>query len=66
MTKDEATALLQVFHGREGFIAYQPEGGTFKPLKLDASGVPLDKFLDRHTQTSSCGFYLLTASSLLS
>lgn len=63
MTKDEATALLQVFHGREGFIAYQPEGGTFKPLKLDASGVPLDKFLDRHTQTSSCGFYLLTASS---
>lgn len=63
MTPDIAEKLLSLFRGREEFIAYQPAGGSFKPLKVPEGGIPVAKFCERHTESSSCGFYLLTSTS---
>jgi hypothetical protein len=63
MTPDVAEKLLTVFRGREEFIAYQPPAGSFKPLKVSGDSIPIAKFCERHTESSSCGFYLLTAAS---
>ncbi len=63
MDPDVAALLLSIFQGRKGYIAYQPPSGTFRPLKVTGGEIPLDKFCERHSEKSSCGFYLLTGGS---
>lgn len=57
-----AESLLNTFKGRHDHIAFQPAGSTFRPLKVRGS-IPIEKFVERHTADSSCGFYLLTEES---
>jgi len=57
-----AELLLQVFKGRSEYIAYCPPGSTFRPLKLNGP-VPIDRFVERHTNDSCLGFYLLNTDS---
>jgi KaiC/GvpD/RAD55 family RecA-like ATPase len=62
LTAEVAELLLSTFRGRHDHIAYQPAGQTFRPLKLNGT-VPVDKFIERHTNGNCCGFYLLNEQS---
>ena len=58
MTPEVATLLLQTFKGREEYLAYQPANSNPSPKKLNGP-IPVDKFIERHTNGSSCGVYFL-------
>ena len=62
LTAETTELLLSTFVGRHDRIAFQPAGQTFRPLKLNGP-VPVDKFIERHTNGNCCGFYLLTEQS---
>lgn len=62
LSNEVAGLVLEVFRGRSEYIAYCPPGSTFRPLKLNGL-VPIDRFVERHTDDSCLGFYLLNADS---
>lgn len=58
LTDTVAQLLLDTFKGREDYIAVQPAGSNPAPKKLTGP-IPLDKFVERHSNGSSCGVYFL-------
>lgn len=62
LTEEVAKLLLTTFKGREEFIAVHMAGSHPEPKQLNGS-IPLDKFIERHTNGNSCGVYLLRGDS---
>lgn len=62
LTEEVAKLLLTTFRGREEFIAVHMSGSHPEPKQLNGS-IPLDKFIERHTNGNSCGVYLLRGDS---
>lgn len=58
LTEQVAKLLLDTFKGREDYIAVQPAGSSPAPKKLSGD-IPLDKFIEKHSNGSSCGVYFL-------
>ena len=65
LTEQVAQLLLDTFKGREDYIAVQPAGNSPSPKRLSGP-IPLDKFIEKHSDGSSCGVYFLRADSTVS
>jgi len=62
LSNEVAGLLLSTFKGRHDFIAYQPVGQTFRPLRVSGD-IPVDRFIERHGVQGCCGFYLLNSEN---
>lgn len=58
LTPEVAELLLSTFVGRSNYIAVQPAGSNPAPKALTGP-VPIDKFIEKHTNGNSCGVYFL-------